>query len=122
MPQMFQQALWIGGTDYDKGQEVDLLKSMTGAGLERSSAPFAFSERLFVLFLRELLRTTREGSAFRFSTDSVCYWDRRSVVSRPLDEHPSHCRDSRQKESSNGQGVVDKRESSARLPMVARRI
>jgi hypothetical protein len=33
---MFQQALWIGGTDQeDEGQEVDLLKSMTGAGLER---------------------------------------------------------------------------------------
>ena len=40
MPQMFQQALWIGGTDQkDKGQEVDLIMAMTGAGLERSSAP-----------------------------------------------------------------------------------
>ena len=40
MSKMFQQALWIGGTDQeDQGQEVDLLKSMIGAGLERSSAP-----------------------------------------------------------------------------------
>jgi hypothetical protein len=40
MSQMFQQALWISGTDQeDEGQEVDLLKSMTGAGLERDSAP-----------------------------------------------------------------------------------
>jgi hypothetical protein len=40
MPQMFQQALWIGGTDQeDEGQELDLRKSMTVAGLERSSAP-----------------------------------------------------------------------------------
>jgi hypothetical protein len=45
MPQMFQQALWICGTDQeDKGQEVDLLKSMTGAGLERSSAPVHFQK------------------------------------------------------------------------------
>jgi len=34
MPQMFQQALWVGGTDQEReGKEVDLLKSMTGAGL-----------------------------------------------------------------------------------------
>jgi hypothetical protein len=37
---MFQQALWTGdGDQEDKGQEVDLIKSMTGAGLERGSAP-----------------------------------------------------------------------------------
>jgi hypothetical protein len=43
MPQMFQQALWIGSPDQEgEGQEVDLLKSMTGAGLERSSAPEHF--------------------------------------------------------------------------------
>jgi hypothetical protein len=37
---MFQQALWIGRTNQEEqGQEVDLLKSMTGARLERSSAP-----------------------------------------------------------------------------------
>ena len=45
MSRMFQSALWIGGRDQeDKGQEVDLLKSMTGAGLERSSAPNIFGE------------------------------------------------------------------------------
>jgi hypothetical protein len=45
MPQVFQQALWIGGTDQeDKAQEVDLLKSMTGAELERSSAPKYFQK------------------------------------------------------------------------------
>ena len=37
MSQMFQQALWSGGTGWeDEGQEVDMLKSMTGAGLARS--------------------------------------------------------------------------------------
>jgi hypothetical protein len=45
MPQMFQQALRIGGTDQeDEGQKVDSLKSMTGAGLERSSAPEHFQK------------------------------------------------------------------------------
>jgi len=40
MPQMFQQALWIGGPDQEvEGQEVDLLKSMTGAGLEKKLGP-----------------------------------------------------------------------------------
>jgi hypothetical protein len=37
---MFQQALRIGGTDQeDEGQEVDKLKSMTGAGLEKGLGP-----------------------------------------------------------------------------------
>jgi hypothetical protein len=41
---MSQHALWIGGTDQeDEVQEVDLLKStMTGAGLEKGSAPEHF--------------------------------------------------------------------------------
>jgi hypothetical protein len=40
MPQMFQQALRDGGSDQEgEGQEVDLPKTMQGAGLERSSAP-----------------------------------------------------------------------------------
>lgn len=44
-PQMLQQALWSGGPDQgDEGQEVDLFKSMTGAGLERSSAPEHFQK------------------------------------------------------------------------------
>jgi hypothetical protein len=90
---MFQQALWIGGTDQeDKGQEVDLLKSMTGAGRERSSAPEHFPKDSSSYSDAKLLKTTREDSAFRLSTDSVCYWNRRRVVSRPLDEHPSRCR------------------------------
>jgi hypothetical protein len=41
-PQMFQQALWISGTDQeDEGpKKVDVLKcSMIGAGLERRSVP-----------------------------------------------------------------------------------
>ena len=43
MPQMFQQALWVDGADEeDEGQEVDLVKSMKGAGLETSSAPEHF--------------------------------------------------------------------------------
>jgi hypothetical protein len=46
---MFQQALWIGGTDYEEGQEVDLLKSMTGAGLERSSALSSFAKPVQLL-------------------------------------------------------------------------
>jgi hypothetical protein len=34
MPQMFQQALRIGGSnEEDEGQEVDSLKSMAGAAL-----------------------------------------------------------------------------------------
>jgi hypothetical protein len=42
---MFQQALWIGGADQeDEGQEVDLVKSVTGAGLEGSSAPEHFQK------------------------------------------------------------------------------
>ena len=45
MPQMFQQALWIGGTDQeDEGQEVDLLKSMTGGWARKSSAPEHFQK------------------------------------------------------------------------------
>ena len=40
LSQMFQQALWIDGAGWeDEDQEVDLLKSITGAGLEGSSAP-----------------------------------------------------------------------------------
>jgi hypothetical protein len=47
MPQMFQQALWIGGADQeDEDQEVDLLKSMSGAGLEKAR-PLAFSLKRF---------------------------------------------------------------------------
>jgi hypothetical protein len=45
MPEMFPQALRIGGTNQEgEGQEVDLLKSMTGAGLERTSAPEHFQK------------------------------------------------------------------------------
>ena len=40
---MFQQALWVGGTNQeDQGQEIDLLKSMSGAELVRGSAPEHF--------------------------------------------------------------------------------
>jgi hypothetical protein len=40
---VFQEALWIGGTEQkEEGQEVELLKSLTGAGLERSPAPEHF--------------------------------------------------------------------------------
>ncbi len=50
MPQMFQQALWIGGTDQeDEGQEVDLLKSMTGGWARKSSAPNIFRKALLNL-------------------------------------------------------------------------
>jgi hypothetical protein len=43
MPQMFQQALWIDGTNREnEGEEIDLLKSMTGAGPEKGSAPEHF--------------------------------------------------------------------------------
>ncbi len=45
MPQMFQQALWIGGThQQDEAQEVDFDQSMTGARLERCSAPEHFQK------------------------------------------------------------------------------
>jgi hypothetical protein len=49
MPQMFERAVWIGGTDQeDKGQEVDLLRSMTGAGRSKEARPLSiFSERQF---------------------------------------------------------------------------
>ena len=50
----------------------------------KRARPLSISERLFLPFRRHLLRTTREDSSFRFSTDSVCYWDRRRVVSPPL--------------------------------------
>ena len=37
---MFQQALWIGGSDQeDEGQEVDLSKSTAGAGLKKEARP-----------------------------------------------------------------------------------
>ena len=33
MPQMFQQALWVGGSnEEDEGQEVDSLRSIQGPG------------------------------------------------------------------------------------------
>jgi hypothetical protein len=40
MSQVFQQALWIGGTDEeDEAQEVDLVKSMRGAELGKERGP-----------------------------------------------------------------------------------
>jgi hypothetical protein len=52
-------------------QKVDLLKSMTGAGLERSPALEHFQKVCSSYSRCKLLRTIREGSAFRFSTNSV---------------------------------------------------
>jgi len=45
MPQMFQQALWFGGKgEEDQGQEVDLLKSMTGPSL-KGARPLSISRK-----------------------------------------------------------------------------
>jgi hypothetical protein len=45
MPQMFQQALRIGGSDQKvEEQEVDLLKPMKGPSSQRSSAPEHFQK------------------------------------------------------------------------------
>jgi hypothetical protein len=63
MSQMFQQALWIAGKDQeDESQKVDLLKAMTGAGLERNSAPDHFKKAVVDLdmsTLRKLMRLPR---------------------------------------------------------------
>jgi hypothetical protein len=71
MPQMFQQALWIGGTDWeDEGQEVDLRKSMTGAGLGKKLGPFTF-RKSGINFGRNDRTSEESGSTYLMQ-----YWRR----------------------------------------------
>jgi hypothetical protein len=45
---MFQQALWVGGTDQeDEGQEVDFAQVDDRGWARKKLGPLAFSERQF---------------------------------------------------------------------------